>query len=70
MNFITKYVLKYLIARLMEASTWKGLVVLLAAWLASHGYIISDPQQQVLITWLLGTFGAIGTFLPDVLKKL
>jgi len=54
-------ILAYIMARLAEPSTWRGIMALLT----SVGLAIS-PEQAVAITSVgIGLIGLIGTFVPD-----
>lgn len=54
----------YVLARLAEPSTWRGIMALLT----SVGLAIS-PEQAVAITSVgIGLIGLIGTFVPDKTK--
>lgn len=55
---------KYILARLGEASTWRGL-----AAIATAAGIGISPDQVAAITALgLAVIGAVGTFFPDAVK--
>lgn len=53
--------MKYLIARLKEASTWRGFFVLLAAF----GVVVSPDLQESLVAVGLAVAGLIGVLSPD-----
>jgi len=57
-NIILKYVLK----RLMETSTLRGLVILFGTLI---GYHLSGTQTDNIIYIILGIVGLIGSLLPD-----
>lgn len=61
MNTILKLVLNYVLARLKEPSTWRGLFLFLAA----HGVQLNTEQATLLVSLALTAAGAIGAFLPD-----
>lgn len=50
----------YLIARLKEPTTWRGLVLLLT----SLGLSLSSEQSDVIVTAGLALAGLIGVFAP------
>lgn len=54
-------VVPYLIARAKEASTWRGLILLLTA----VGVKLSDDQQLAICAAGLAVAGLIGVFFPD-----
>jgi multidrug transporter EmrE-like cation transporter len=51
----------YLFARLAEASTWRGMAVLLTA----AGVYLSPEQVEAIISIGLALVGIIGVFFPD-----
>ena len=51
----------YLMARLSEASTWRGIVALLTA----AGVVLSPEQIESIIAAGLALIGLLGTLLPD-----
>lgn len=53
--------MKYLLARLKEPTTWRGLTLLAT----SLGVTISPEQSAGLISVGLAIAGAIGAFVPD-----
>ena len=53
--------LYYIVERLREASTWRGIVLLIGAL----GVAISPEQSAAFITFGLGLSGLIGTFTGD-----
>ncbi len=53
---------KFLLSRLKEASTWRGIILLVAGCV---GYQLNTEQQAVLVTLALAAVGAIGSFVPD-----
>lgn len=57
--------MSYILARLMEASTWRGIIFLLTAL----GVQISPEQSNAVITAGAAIIGAISVFLPDSLKS-
>lgn len=56
--------LKYIIARLSEASTWRGLAMLVTM----VGIKMSPEQANAIMTAGLSVVGALGVFLPDLKK--
>jgi hypothetical protein len=57
-------VLNYIKARLTEASTWRGIILLVVAVSGSQ---LSPEETQQLITHALGIIGLFG-ILPDKIK--
>ena len=55
----------YLLARLKEASTWRGIALLLTAF----GVQIAPDVQDAVISAGVAVAGAIGVFLPDATKS-
>ena len=51
----------YLIARLQEPSTWRGLVLIATAL----GAVLSPDQQEAIVTAGLLVAGLIGAAVPD-----
>ena len=51
----------YLKARLSEASTWRGVIALIAAF----GITISPAQTEAIVAAGLAIIGAIGVFTAD-----
>ena len=58
-------VMAYAIARLQEASTWRGLVLVATAF----GAALSPEQQEAIITVGLLVAGLIGALLPDAKNR-
>lgn len=54
----------FLLARLHEASTWRGLVALLTA----VGVALTPEQTEAVVAAGLAIIGALGLFLPDSKK--
>ena len=54
----------FLLARLHEASTWRGLVALLTA----VGVVLTPEQTEAVVAAGLAVIGALGVFLPDAQK--
>lgn len=52
---------EFLLNRLREASTWRGIVMLLTA----AGVALSAAQTEAIIAAGMAIVGAIGVFLPD-----
>ena len=61
-NLIIRYILK----RLLETSTVRGLVLSVGSVI---GYHFSDTQTNDIVYIILGIAGLIGTLLPDSLGK-
>ena len=53
---------KYVIARLKEASTWRGLVAMATA----AGVVLSAGQIEAIIAVGMAAMGVVGAFFPDV----
>lgn len=53
--------MKYLVSRLKEASTWRGIFVLLAA----YGVSIAPELQDSVVAVGLAVAGLIGVIFPD-----
>lgn len=51
----------YLIARLHEASTWRGIT----AGLTAVGIVLSPEQRDAIIVAGLAVMGVLGAFFPD-----
>ena len=51
----------YLLDRMREPSTWRGVIALLTA----VGVTLSPEQQTAVIALGLAVIGAVGVFLPD-----
>jgi len=54
--------MQMLIARLNEASTWRGIVALITAC----GVQLAPQQQTVIISAGLAIMGLLGAFVPDL----
>jgi hypothetical protein len=54
----------YILNRLAEPSSWRGLFALLTA----AGISIAPDQQAAIVTLGLAAIGFIGTFFPDLKK--
>ena len=52
---------EYLLTRLREASTWRGVVMLVTA----AGVALSAAQAEAVIALGMAIAGVIGVFLPD-----
>lgn len=52
---------EYLLARLSEASTWRGLIMLATA----AGMVFSAAQAEAVIAAGLALAGLVGAFSPD-----
>ena len=55
----------YVLARLKEASTWRGIALLLTA----IGVQIAPDAQEAVISARVAVAGAIGVFFPDATKS-
>ncbi len=53
----------YILARLAEASTWRGLILFITGL---GGLTLSGDQLNASVTVALALVGAIGVFFPDV----
>jgi len=51
----------YIIARLHEASTWRGI----AAGLTAVGIALSPEQMAAIVSTGLAVMGLVGAFFPD-----
>lgn len=58
-------VVAYAIARLSEASTWRGLVLVATAC----GAVLSPDQQEAIVTVGLLVAGLLGALLPDAKSR-
>jgi hypothetical protein len=56
------FVLKYVVARLKERSTWAGLVL---AIVGAAGWKLTAGQTEAITSAGLALVGLISTFLPD-----
>lgn len=54
----------YLLNRLTEASTWRGIVAIITAC----GVTISPEQIEVIVAGGLALMGIMGAFFPDLTK--
>ena len=55
----------YLLARLKEASTWRGIVLLLTAF----GVQVAPEVQDAAISVGIAVAGAVGVLFPDSTKS-
>ena len=55
----------YVLARLKEASTWRGIALLLTAF----GVQIAPDVQEAIISAGVAVAGAIGVLFPDTAKS-
>ena len=55
----------YILSRLKEASTWRG-IILVATAAGAHW---SPESQETIITVGVGLAGVIGALIPDSCKK-
>ena len=60
-----KKIIKYIVKRLKEASTWRGIIV----FLTGAGVYISPDQQAAIIPLGLMIAGLIGQLFPDKKDK-
>lgn len=59
-------IISYILNRLREASTWRGIIMLVAGgWATQH-----PEQAEAIIPIAIAVAGAIGTFLPDKKKPI
>ena len=56
-----KIMFQFIINRLKEASTWRGLILMITA----AGVAVSDTQQIAIIAAGIALAGVVGAFLPD-----
>ena len=57
--------MSYLLARLKEASTWRGIVLLLTAF----GVQVAPEVQEAVISAGIAVAGAVGVLFPDSTKS-
>ena len=57
--------MSYLLARLKEASTWRGIALLLTAF----GVQIAPEVQEAVISVGIAVAGAVGVLFPDSTKS-
>ena len=55
----------YLLARLKEASTWRGIALLLTAL----GVQVAPEVQEAVISVGIAVAGAVGVLFPDSMKS-
>ncbi len=60
----TKNLKAYLLARAQEASTWRGVVLVLTA----AGIVLRPELQELIVTAGLGLAGLVGAAFPDAKK--
>jgi len=53
--------MEYIIARLKEASTWRGIVAIITAL----GVALSPDQVEAIVAAGLAVIGLVGVFVPD-----
>jgi hypothetical protein len=58
---MTQHAYQYLLDRLREPSTWRGIVALLTAF----GVALSPEQTAAIVSLGLAVVGAIGALAPD-----
>ena len=56
-----KIMFQFILNRLKEASTWRGLILMVTA----AGVAVSDTQQIAIIAAGIALAGVVGAFLPD-----
>jgi hypothetical protein len=56
---------QYLLNRANEVSTWRGVVLLLAA----TGSVLTPDQQELIVTLGIGVAGLIGALFPEQIVK-
>ena len=54
----------YIMARLKEASTWRGIVAIVTAC----GVALSTAQIEAIVATGLALMGIVGAFFPDATK--
>lgn len=69
MNALLLKALKYLLNRVIEPASIGGYLVLAFTWLASHGIVLTQLQQDSIVGWVLQTMALIVILLPDKLLK-
>ena len=57
--------MQYIINRLKEASTWRGIALLLTAF----GVQVAPEVQEAVITAGIAVAGAVGVMFPDSTKS-
>ncbi len=59
-------IIAYILNRLREASTWRGIIMLVAG-----GWATKNPEQaEAIIPIAIALTGAIGAFIPDKRKPV
>lgn len=59
-------IINYILSRLQEASTWRGIILLVGG-----GWARSNPEQvEAIIPITLAIAGAVGAFMPDMTKSV
>lgn len=59
-------IINYILSRLKEASTWRGIIMLVAGgWAQQH-----PDQAEAIIPVAIALAGAVGAFLPDKKKPV
>ena len=59
-------IINYILSRLKEASTWRGIIMLVAgSWAQQH-----PDQAEAIIPVAIALAGAMGAFLPDKKKPV
>ena len=53
--------MNYVVARLKEASTWRGLIFIATAF----GLQLAPAMQEAIVTAGIGLAGVVGAVLPD-----
>jgi hypothetical protein len=57
---------KYLIERMLEASTWRNIVILISGL---FGHEMAQTEAMTIVTVGMQIAGAIGVMLPDKIRK-
>lgn len=57
--------MNYVLRRLTEASTWRGILAIVTAC----GVILSPEQIEAIVASGLALMGIIGVFFPDAVKE-
>lgn len=61
-----KAIIRYIISRLTEASTIRGIILSVGSVV---GYNLNVDQTDSLVWVVLGLVGFVGTFIPDLMTK-
>lgn len=60
------WIVEYVLSRLAESSTWRGIVLSLAG---AAGWNLSDTKVTAIVSFGVALAGLLGAVLPDKLKK-